>query len=257
MPHHIEALSAFKDNYIWVIVHQKSAEAVVVDPGEAQGVNNYLKQKKLRLTAILVTHHHWDHTRGVAELKATHHAPVYGPAHDSIPSCDYPLNDQDEISLTSERLQFNTLCIPGHTRGHIAYYGQGWLFCGDTLFSAGCGRLFEGTPQSLFHSLTRLAKLPAETEIYCGHEYTLNNLKFALTIEPNNEATLKHLSQAEELRRRHEPTLPSTIALERRINPFLRCHLPSVKASVQQHCNCILNNELEVFTALRLLKDNF
>jgi hydroxyacylglutathione hydrolase len=228
-------LPAFADNYIWLLHDGK--QAWVVDPGDANPVLACLDKLHLRLSGILVTHHHPDHVGGIHALRPHLHGPVYGPARESIPQPFTPLNESDVVDVLG--LQFRVLDIPGHTAGHIAYVQQGaakkpLLFCGDTLFSAGCGRLFEGTPAQMSASLALLAALPGDTQVCCTHEYTLSNLKFAAAVEPDNADVLHHLRHCTALRQAGAPTLPSNIALERRINPFLRCTEPAVIAAA---CN--------------------
>jgi len=227
----VTALPAFNDNYIWLLV--RGGEAAVVDPGDAAPVRRALERDSLRLSAILVTHHHGDHVGGVEELKALSAATVYGPAHEDIPGIDRPLSGGAAVEVLGSR--FTIIDVPGHTSGHIAYFGPDetppLLFCGDTLFACGCGRLFEGTPRQMLASLDALAALPDTTRVYCAHEYTLSNIRFALTIEPSNSALRARAEQAARLRDQGEPTVPSTLALELATNPFLRCDMPEVRAS--------------------------
>ena len=257
MSHTIIPIPAFKDNYIWMIIHRDSNQAVVVDPGNAEVVHKALQKHQVKLNAILITHHHWDHTDGIADLVNKYSVPVYGPKEDNVELCDHKLINGDKISLKSMDLNFDIIAIPVHTLGHIAFYGQNWLFCGDTLFSAGCGRLFEGTALQMFNSLEALSHLPPETQVYCGHEYTLNNLKFALTVEPNNTHSQQKLREVQQLRSNNTPTLPSTIGSERLINPFLRCQTPEVKISAETNRGKKLQNPIEVFATIRQWKDNF
>ena len=233
--------------------------ALVVDPGEAGPVTAALTQGGLTLEAILVTHHHGDHTGGVDALRQATGAQVYGPALEHMPEPLQRLNDADVIDVLG--LRFEVMLVPGHTAGHIAYFGHipsqdPVLFCGDTLFSAGCGRLFEGTPAQMLASLTRLAALPEATRVCCAHEYTLSSLRFALAVEPDNADLLAYQSHALELRRQLQPTLPSSIGLEKAVNPFLRTHLPSVARVVQQR-NANAHDAVSVFAALRTWKDQF
>lgn len=233
--------------------------AVVVDPGDAQPVFKALQSLGLTLEAILVTHHHQDHTGGVAALRQATGAQVFGPCQERMPE---PLQRMaDGQTLGALGLTFEVLHVPGHTAGHVAYFAQvpnqsPVLFCGDTLFSAGCGRLFEGTPAQMLQSLTRLAALPAATRVCCAHEYTLGSLQFALAVEPDNADTAAYQQRAQALRQARQPTLPSTLALERLVNPFLRTHLPAVAHAVQQRSSHAQSPE-DVFAALRAWKDQF
>lgn len=249
---------AFEDNYIWVIRGASATHAALVDPGDAAPVLDALPKLGLTPAAILCTHHHGDHVGGIPELRRHFpDVPVYGPAHEQIEGITHTLRDGDEIALPQLGVRFHILEVPGHTRGHVAYYGQRWLFCGDTLFSAGCGRLFEGTAQQMYGSLARLAALPSDTLVYCAHEYTLANLRFALAVEPDNAATLAFRSEAEAMRARNEPTLPSTLTRECAINPFLRSAAPSVRAAAEKYTGRPLPDSVAVFAAVRQWKDSF
>ncbi len=248
---------AFEDNYIWLIRGRLPDRVAVVDPGDAAPVLDALAKQRLTPAAILCTHHHGDHVGGVQELLAHYDMPVYGPAQEHIPTLTHRLRGGDRVRLDALGLEFEVLDVPGHTAGHIAYYGQGLLFCGDTLFSAGCGRLFEGTAAQLHDSLSRLAALPPDTAVYCGHEYTAANLRFALTVEPDNADARRHQEHVRELRARDEPTLPSTIGLERRINPFLRSAAPAVREAVAHWAGGEPVSEVETFAFLRRWKDGF
>ncbi len=261
MPH-IVALRAFTDNYIWVI--RDHCHAVVVDPGDASPVLAYLQREKLKLIAILNTHHHNDHVGGNAALLREFTVPVYGPANESIPTlthrlkeCNEPESEEGNVYIPELSLSLRVLDIPGHTAGHIAYYGANLLFCGDTLFACGCGRLFEGTPQQMFDSLQKLADLPKKTAVYCGHEYTQNNIRFARIVEPGNQALIKHEAEVKTLRAQDIPTLPSTIAIEKATNPFLRCYQPEIIQSASSHAGKPLTDPVSVFAALRDWKDHF
>lgn len=249
---------AFQDNYIWLIRGASPQLAVLIDPGDAAPVLDALPRLGLTPAAILCTHHHGDHVGGIAELlRHFPELPVYGPAHEAIEGISRPLADGDRVNLPDLCLDFRVLEVPGHTRGHIAYYGHGWLFCGDTLFSAGCGRLFEGTAEQMHASLTRLAALPADTLVFCAHEYTLANLRFALTVEPDNPATLAYRREAEARRARNESTIPSTLAREQQINPFLRSSVPNVRLAAEKYAGMALPDSASVFAAVRRWKDNF
>ena len=254
----VSPVRAFSDNYIWLIrAPGDLAGAAVVDPGDARPVEDALDRGGLRLRAILVTHHHPDHVGGVRDLVSRHGAPVLGPAREEIPCASRRLSDGDRVRLEGLDLEFSVLDIPGHTRGHIAFHGHGAVFCGDTLFSAGCGRLFEGTPAQMSTSLDRLAALPDDTRLYCGHEYTVANLRFAQAVEPANADVESALEASRELRSRDEPTLPSTIGLERRINPFLRCREPAVKAAATTRAGRPVASVEEIFAVIRSWKDGF
>ena len=255
--HKIIPVSALNDNYIWTIVHLRSQQAVIIDPGEAAPVLDRLKKEQVQLVAILITHHHWDHTNGIAEIVNKYKVPVYGPAKDNVVGCDYPLYEGDRVELPHVELKFDVIEIPGHTLGHIAYLGHGWAFTGDTLFTAGCGRLFEGTPEQLYHSLTRLADLDPQTLIYCAHEYTTANLRFAENVELDNLNLQQRISDTELRRAERLPSVPATIALERQTNPFLRCHLPSLQQAAEAYCGQPLADKVAVFAALRRWKDEF
>ncbi len=257
MPHDIAAIPAFNDNYIWLIIHPESSQAVVVDPGTADPVISTLEQMNLTLAAILITHHHADHTGGVKNLLKYKKVPVYGPEKDNISPCDHFLNEGDEVKLPEVELEFKVLEVPGHTLGHIAYLGHGWLFCGDTLFAGGCGRLFEGTPSQLYHSLKRLGELDPSTHVYCAHEYTVDNLKFALSVEPYNTEVAERLGSAELQRSKGIPTLPSTIAIERETNPFLRCETDSIQQAIEDHYGHNVADTVAVFAGLRRWKDEW
>ena len=233
--------------------------ALVVDPGEAEPVQRALDAHGLALVGILVTHHHGDHVGGLAALQPRLQGPVFGPAREHIPGPHEPVNGGDTVSVMD--LAFDVIDVPGHTSGHIAFVhhppGQApVLFCGDTLFSGGCGRLFEGTPAQMHDSLQRLADLPAETQVCCAHEYTLSNLKFARAVEPANADLADHVTRCEALRSRQLPTLPTTIGLERRINPFLRCNQPGVIDAAHRH-GAASDQPVDVLAALRQWKNEF
>ncbi|CAN5384100.1 hydroxyacylglutathione hydrolase [soil metagenome] len=222
----VTGLPAFSDNYLWLL--QRGSEAAIVDPGDGSVVERALVERGLRLTAILLTHHHADHTGGAAMLAARHRCPVYGPAGEAIPATTVRLSDGDSFEAVGVR--FTTMNVPGHTLGHVAYAAStpAMVFCGDTLFAAGCGKLFEGTPAQMWQSLRRLAGLPDETQVYCGHEYTISNIRFARLADPGNLALADRQQEAAALRSRDLPTLPSTIGLERLTNPFLRADEPVI-----------------------------
>lgn len=249
-------VSAFEDNYIW-LVRGRADRVAIVDPGDADPVLAFLARERLTPAAILCTHHHGDHVGGVAELCAQYDIPVYGPRRERIEGLTHPIGEGDRVRLPALDLDFAVLDIPGHTAGHIAYIGDGLLFCGDTLFSAGCGRLFEGTAAQMHASLAKLAALPGATKVYCGHEYTRANLDFALAVEPENAAALGYLREVEALRARNAITLPSTIAREREVNPFLRSNTPSVRLAAERQAGRALPTDTDVFAAIRRWKDTF
>lgn len=248
-------LRAFRDNYIWCL--RDAAHAAVVDPGDAGPVMQYLEAERLRLVAILATHHHADHVGGVAQLAAEYSAPVFGPARESIPAITQPLREGDRVRIAELDLDFGVLDIPGHTAGHIALVGAGMLFCGDTLFAVGCGRLFEGTAVEMSASLAKLGALPGPTRVYCGHEYTAANIRFALAVEPDNESLVRREHETRAALEAGHPSLPSTIEYERQTNPFLRTRVPGVAASAARHAGRALPDPVEVFAVLRAWKNQF
>jgi hydroxyacylglutathione hydrolase len=251
-------IPAFKDNYIWLLVNPASHFCAIVDPGDAAPVLAYLAEHQLSPCAILITHHHHDHTGGIAALCAAYaELVVYGPRVDAVPGVDYKLGEGDVVELASLGVKFKVLDIPGHTKGHIAYFGEKMLFCGDTLFAAGCGRLFEGTAQQMFSSLTKLAALPVDTEVYCAHEYTAANLRFAALVEPDNADITKRATAVNKLRENNAVTLPSVLSVEKLTNPFLRCHINSVVNSVRAQQSVTSMDLVDIFQALRTWKDNF
>ena len=254
----IDALPAFTDNYIWLLQDPQTRRCAVVDPGDAAPVLAWLAEHPdWVLSDILVTHHHHDHVGGVAQLKATSGARVLGPASEQIPARDQALSECDQVEVLGHA--FRILEVPGHTLGHIAYYQaeQHWLFCGDTLFAAGCGRLFEGTPAQMHDSLSRLAALPAETLVYCTHEYTLSNLRFAQAVEPDNPQIAQRLEQVSEWRQAGRISLPSNLQLERSTNPFLRSGEAPVQARIDARDGAKPRTPSEVFACLRAWKDQF
>ncbi|HEU4516034.1 MAG TPA: hydroxyacylglutathione hydrolase [Steroidobacteraceae bacterium] len=253
----IRPIRAFADNYIWMIRGADSRRVAVVDPGDAAPVFEALAQDRLSLAAILITHHHADHAGGVPALVDATGASAFGPARERMPAGVRGLAHGERVRLDDLGLEFGVLDVPGHTAGHIAYCGHGAVFCGDTLFSGGCGRLFEGTAGQMLASLDRLADLPGETGVYCGHEYTEANLRFALAVEPDNSAIMDYVKRVAELRSRGRPSLPSTIELEKRVNPFLRSRHEDVKSSAERRAGRTLPTPEAVFAEIRSWKDTF
>jgi hydroxyacylglutathione hydrolase len=249
---------AFSDNYIWLIESPARPRAVVaVDPGDARPVIDELKRRNLELGAILLTHHHPDHIGGVPGLRQFNEVPVIGPDDDRIACKTRTVRDGERCELPELGLGFETLAVPGHTVSHVAFFGHGALFCGDTLFSAGCGRMFEGNPKQMNASLNRLRALPPDTQVFCGHEYTAANLRFALTVEPGNTAAQDYQEQVRQVRSTGNPSLPSTLSLEIKVNPFLRCDNASVRAAAETHSGKVLSESSDVFAVLRAWKDQF
>ena len=254
----VRPVRAFADNYIWLIdAPSEPGSVVAVDPGEAAPVEAELDRSGTRLAAILLTHHHPDHIGGVTRLLERGRVPVIGPDDARIPIRTRTVGDRERCELPELGLAFDILGVPGHTLSHIAFWGHGALFCGDTLFSAGCGRMFEGTPVQMNASLSRLKSLPAETAVYCGHEYTAANLKFALAAEPDNRAARDYQARVAALRGADAPTLPSRIDLERQVNPFLRCDEPALRAAASARVGRPVEAAAEVFGVLRAWKDQF
>ena len=248
---------AFEDNYIWTL--RNNQYAIVVDPGDAVPVINYLEANKLTLLAILVTHHHRDHIGGINDLVELYNTPVYGPRREKIPHLTFPLGEGDVIEFKEFNFKARIVDIPGHTLGHIAYLWDGGMFCGDTLFTCGCGKVFEGTLEQLHHSLQRLASQPDETLVYCTHEYTEYNTPFAQICEPSNLALKQWVIDAEALRQQNLPTVPTTMRQEKATNPFLRCTQPEIIDHIEQQFGIKLpvGNEHAAFTALRKWRDLF
>ena len=258
----VDPIPAFQDNYIWLLTEACAAagahEAAVVDPGDAAPVRAVLARRKLELVAILITHHHGDHVGGLAQL--VHDWPrarVLGPRREVIDGVTERVGDGDVVDVLGAR--FDVIDVPGHTSGHVAYYdaADGALFCGDTLFAGGCGRLFEGTPVQMFRSLQRLARLPDATRVYCAHEYTAANLRFAAAVEPENSALAQRIAGCRDLRTRGEPTVPSTIGLERATNPFLRCDEPAVRAAAAAREPGAAASAEAAFATIRAWKNAF
>ncbi|MDE2406291.1 MAG: hydroxyacylglutathione hydrolase [Xanthomonadaceae bacterium] len=250
----LEPLPAFDDNYIWLL-RDAAGRALIVDPGDAAPVRAALGDGPPP-HAILITHHHGDHIGGVAELLARWpDTPVFAPRDERIASASQRVADGDEAAVGP--WHFRVLAVPGHTRSHVAYHGEGLLFCGDTLFSLGCGRMFEGTAAQMHASLARLAALPGDAQVCCAHEYTQANAAFALAVEPDNPALQARVAHVRALRAAGQPSLPATLADECACNPFLRCHAPSVHRAAERHAGKPLANETEVFAVLRSWKNDF
>jgi len=248
-------IPAFADNYIWLLRHDN--KAAVVDPGDAGPVIEHLEREGIELCAIVNTHHHGDHVGGNQGLLARWPVPVFGPACEQIPGRTRALVEGDTFTLAGIGLELSVLDIPGHTSGHIACVGRDVVFCGDTLFAAGCGRLFEGTPAQMLSSLDKLAALPPGTRVYCGHEYTVSNLRFALAVEPQSAVLRARLVRDQAKRDRGEPTLPSTIGEEGETNPFLRTSDAAVRAAAVRHAGRDLPDRVAVFAELRAWKNAF
>jgi hydroxyacylglutathione hydrolase len=251
---HLIPLPALTDNYIW-LVHDNDGMAIVVDPGEADVVEQALAARNLQLRAILLTHHHDDHIGGVAELRGRHDVPVYAPVDERIVDATIRVREDERVDIAAPRLSFEVLAIPGHTLSHVAYVGDGLLFCGDTLFSMGCGRMFEGTAEQMLHSLDRLAALPDETRVCGGHEYTQTNGRFAITVEPENRDLQQRLQQVAALRAQGLTTLPISMTSERSTNPFLRVNEEAVIDWCRAHGTD--DSRVARFATLRGAKDAF
>ena len=261
-------IPAFDDNYLWLFHKVGSQQAFVVDPGDASPIEQTLAKYNLTLAGILVTHHHWDHTNGIEPLLKNHQVPVYGPHSDKISHISHPLREGDKLNL-DDNISVSILEVPGHTLDHIAYYvedsatgtqtseGTPALFCGDTLFAAGCGRMFEGEANQMQASLSKLADLPGNTKIYCAHEYTASNLAFAAAVEPHNSHIKQQCERVNALRQQQLSTIPSTMATELLTNPFLRCHIPEVSSTASKRSGQKNLSPGEVFGELRRWKDHF
>lgn len=249
-------IPAFRDNYIWLL--RRDGHAVVVDPGDAAPVTAALQAQNLKLDAILVTHHHDDHIGGIAELLRSHaYAKVYAPHREQYAFPHEPIGEDDIVELAALGLSLSVMETPGHTLGHVVYYGANSLFCGDTLFSCGCGRLFEGTCQQLYHSLQRLASLPQETRVYCTHEYTRHNIRFARTLDPDNLKLQQRESEVERLLASGRPSLPTSIGLELATNPFLRCDSVAIQSAAARQGLLEKTDPTSVFCAIRKLRNAF
>jgi hydroxyacylglutathione hydrolase len=258
----IAPIPAFNDNYIWTMFDRsRGASAVVVDPGDATPVEAFLNAHRLDLAAVIITHHHADHTGGISALTQHREIPVYGPGAESIVGVTHALREGDTIKLPDIfDATLRAIEVPGHTRGHIAYVADGadgFVLCGDTLFAAGCGRLFEGTPAQMYASLAKLAALPPGMRVYCTHEYTMANLRFACAVDPDNELLQTRVFEDSAKRERNEPTVPTTIARELSTNPFLRCEEPAIVAAASRFRGLSLSDPVEVFAAIREWKNRF
>ncbi len=252
----IHPIPAFTDNYIWCI--HDDTNAIVVDPGDAEPVLAFINAKGLTLSAVLITHHHRDHTGGIAKLAtAVPEPPIIGSRGNHIRGITKSVAQGDTVSLPILNLSFQVMEVPGHTLDHIAFFGHGALFCGDTLFSAGCGRLFEGSPEQMYHSLNKLKRLPDDTKVYCTHEYTQANVNFALAVEPDNGALNHYADWVASMREQNLPTLPSNLEEQKNINPCLRAHELSVKTAAEAYCENNLADDVAVFAAVRRWKDEF
>jgi len=254
----IQPIAAFSDNYIWLLYNSQSRQACVVDPGDAQPVLAVLQELGLELTDVIITHHHFDHVGGLKELQSAYSPRVYGPSNPAITGISDRVIAGDTIAVLG--VEFQVKEVPGHTLDHIAYFHDGeepLLFCGDTLFAGGCGRLFEGTPAMMHKSLQSLAQLPAATRVYCAHEYTLANLAFAAAVEPDNTALRQRIAEAEATRASNRPTVPSSISLELATNPFLRCSKGELRASLALQGRLCEGSDSDVFATVRAWKDNF
>ncbi len=252
----VDAINAFDDNYIWLLTEAGSRSCAVVDPGDEEPVIAELQRRGLELAAILITHKHFDHVGGIKGLKALWpEAVVFGPADEPIAGLDHRLSEAQQVKLPAMQLVFDVLDVPGHTEGHIAYYGHDSLFCGDTLFAGGCGRVFSGTFEQLSASLAKIRHLPAGTSVYCAHEYTQANLGFAKWVEPQSQLLQQRIAQVDEARSQGRATVPSLLQSELDTNPFLRVTQDNVIAAAQKHAGRQLLTEADVFTVLRQWKD--
>lgn len=283
-PINIITVPAFHDNYLWLFHRTENSEAWVVDPGDSQRILAALEEHKLTLSGILITHHHPDHTGGIDDLLAKFpNIPVYGPDGGSVPQVTHGLKDGDSLKLNTlnhsssplnpgalnpsaannnNEIEFRIFALPGHTLDHIAYLHESSeaapvLFCGDTLFAGGCGRLFEGSAEQMHHSLNKLKECTDDTRVYCAHEYTLANLAFALAVEPDNETLIQRIVAAKKTREENRPTIPTTVGMEKATNPFMRSEIASIKNAAEKHSGQQLGQPSDVFAAIRQWKDNF
>jgi len=258
----VSMIKAFSDNYIWAISSNIGKKMALVDPGDANVCIDFIEQHQMQLSSILITHHHADHVGGINKLVEYCNSKqwpltIYGPESESIPHCNVALSESQTVKLTDLAFEFDIIALPGHTSGHIAYLSQDNLFCGDTLFSGGCGRVFEGTPRQMLSSLEKLSALPERTHVYCAHEYTQANLNFALTVEPGNSELVFYYNQVLKQREQGIATIPTSIMLEKKINPFLRCDKPSLMNSASEFSGEEVTDKLQTFTIVRAWKDNF
>jgi len=252
----VTPIKAFSDNYIWALTMPGSSAAVVVDPGESDQVLTWLKEQQLELVAILITHKHSDHTAGVMELSfAFPNVIIYGPSNEPIRGIKKRVVEGDTVQIEGMPLELNVMEVPGHTEGHIAYYGEGSLFCGDVLFGGGCGRLFGGTAEQMYESLRRIGELPGDTAVYCAHEYTLDNLGFGQLVEPANAELEKRVEATNALLSRKEQSVPFALSIELETNPFMRLSNPAVKQAAEKYAGKPLLDGAEVFSAVRNWKD--
>lgn len=253
-------IPAFTDNYFWLLTNEERKYAAIVDPGDAEPVIHELESRDMQPVALLITHHHSDHVGGIAKLVEKYpNLTVYGPANEFIPHITQALDESKTVVLDELGLSFDVMDIPGHTAGHIAYYCDGEkeksLFCGDTIFGCGCGRVFDGTMVDLYNSINKIAKLPVETRLYCAHEYTLDNIGFAKWVEPDNQDLIERQEQSWELIDKHRPTVPSTLEMEFKTNPFLRTHIPEVIVKAEEIAGRETQTAADVFAVLRIWKD--
>lgn len=263
-PINIITVPAFHDNYLWLFHRAGNSQAWVVDPGDAQVILAALAEQNLTLAGILITHHHPDHTGGIDSLlEKFPNIPVYGPDGGSVPQVTHGLKDGDTLTLGAvDHIEFQVFALPGHTLDHIAYLcespeAEPILFCGDTLFAGGCGRLFEGSAEQMYQSLSKLKGCADNTRVYCAHEYTLANLAFAIAVEPDNETLMQRITVAKKTREQNRPTIPTTIGVEKATNPFMRSEIDNIKQAAEKHSGLSLNQASDVFGAIRQWKDNF
>lgn len=251
-----QGIPAFEDNYIWLIRHPGRPQVAIVDPGDAEPVLAVMAAEGLEPVAILITHHHYDHVGGIGDLLARYPVPVYGPARETIPHLSHPVAEGDEVHIGALDAHFRVMDVPGHTSGHVAYVGHGMLFCGDVLFTGGSGRLFEGTPEQMQNSLRRIRDLPDETQVYCAHEYTEANLRFARIAEPDNAALMQRQRETTTLRAAGRPTVPAPLGLEKATNPFLRFDQASLVRAAEAYARRPLSTDAQVYAVVRNWKDS-